>query len=125
MEYRISKYIGWFLLFFSLLLVIANHKNPIVYFVFLYCGSFVILTNSYFYRFQYQKQLLLCLQTIVIFPIGYRVFERICFVIFRSSLEGENGEGSPLMFLVGGVAEFVVFTVLAISFFEVVYKKRE
>jgi hypothetical protein len=123
MEYRISKYVGWFLLTVSLWLVLLNYTNPACYFILFYCFIWVILTSSRSYTFRYQKRMLLCLQSIAVISLGYSVLERSLFVFRNKSLEGEHGEGSPLMFLIGGGIELVVFSVLLVSFIEVIRKK--
>ena len=125
MEYRISKFIGWFLLAASLWLVLVNYTNPKVYFIVIYSFVWVMLTTPYFYNFRYQKQMLLCLQSLAIFLLGYRVIERSIFILRNKSLEGEHGEGSPLMFLIGSGVELVVFGVVLVSFIEVICKKTK
>lgn len=125
MEYRISKFFGRLLLAFSLWLITVNYNNIYIYIIVMYWGVYVLFTCSCSYSFRYQKQGLLFLQFIGLLPLGYRIIERLFYALNNKTLEGPHGEGSPLMFLVGGSTELVLFAILLVSFIEVFSKKNK
>jgi len=123
--YCIARYYGWFLLTFSVFMLITNRSQSISYFMFTYSCVWVYFTNEYGAQYQYRREILISMQAGFATHLGELLAEGVMFAIQLGNIPGTTDDlryvnVSPAGWLIGILFISTLFILTLTSLFEVI-----